>query len=259
MDELIEAKKRFFRDYVSEDGLGLLKKGEDHDPHPPSKLRTAGNDNGILFLAYALTLCDHHHLLDDLDRAHVDFALSQIEKEPGLFERHPNAPLKDRVEGLDNYVGVVATSYLFQLKYHGNVLSYGQNHGFNYNDKYPGKWTLRTQRQPSDACFYKFASGVTPTPLEFLWLIGGIILQSFFNVSHTSEHLMTWLRIRTIEHSFKYNLFNDTMKNLFKIASSFYKRRLKKATNGLGIEMLINVYFQEKEHPLHTLAKGVVF
>lgn len=264
--ELTEQQRSLKREYlshwISEDGLGLLSYHGDRAPCEGFHRRTAGNDNGILFITYFYYICYTRDIVDTEDSTRFLRAVKDLQVEPGLYNRNPGRD--DGPDALDNYVAIAAGSALFGLPFAADLVDYGVRHGWTYDNTRPGVFSLRRWRQASDVAHYKISAFYPPAIWEWIWLVGGIIHNSFQKEGTTSEHLMTWLRLKSIDiiHNRKGKGCHwEWMFNGVSLAGKFWQWRLKKKTKGLGIFRIIDLYFggRNPPNPMVELAKGMLF
>lgn len=249
------------KEYISEDGLVALNPNEkDHEPYGENLPRTVGNDNGILFRAYLewLLASQGVHRFCTWIKP-LPFTLELLSAgRPGLYHRNPGR--KQTPEALDNYVGIVSLCAL-----HGflspiyEILQHGEENAWVYDNVNPENPDLSRWRQGSDVAFYKLCAGRVPAPWELLWLWGGIIQNSFQDpLYRTSETLMSWLRIASIDASFRTKTFKPYVwaRHITLLVSKFWEWRIRRKTGGKGITRVFQEYFREP-HPIGFLSRVI--
>ena len=152
------------------------------------------HENSILFLAFAYSMISKVELLVSDDAFNFMNAMKAIEVEPGLYHRYPGCTLR---EAHDNYVGIsYLSSLLDQWSYAEDIVEYGEDHLWNYNDQDPGVYDIKCQRQPGEIALYDIAAGRSPGLFTCTWLAIGL--------STASTGVLAWLRADLI----KANLHN---------------------------------------------------
>ena len=150
-----------------------------------------GQDNGVLFLAYAYVMLDATKELTDVDRTNAVRTENNIRVERGLYTRYPGSTL---LEAHDNYIGLLLLSKLFNLDHIAkDVYTYGTRHLRSYNDQEPGTFNIRAWRQPGEFAVYSMAAGVNPGLISYLWLLVGMWVSPF--------NILTWGRVQVLKHS----------------------------------------------------------
>jgi hypothetical protein len=223
-------------------------------PFPGAEKATVSNDNGVLFLGLYLFIRQASgDNISNWDNR-VEYIISSLARAPGLFCRNPKR--NDRREAVDNYCGIVALCSLLGLKQHlTDIYEWGEKHGYTFNNEAPEEFSISRWRQPGEVAFYKFAGGVWPDPVSYVWFIGSIIFNAFQDETTTSEHMCMWLRLKSIRSEFMPNLY----RGFYELAKWFWIWKLERKTNGLGMEKIFDIYFQNKEHPCVVLSKGVKY
>ncbi len=281
---LVYYREKFVHDWMSEDGLGLLRKGADREPYDPewTKLRTAGNDNGIQesVVFYLLVhkfgghqnqrILSRHRIL-----FHSSVELLQARHHKGLYNRNPGR-WKDR-EALDNYCAIATGSALFRLEFAGEMIDYGSRNGFIYDNVNPGSSDDLTRwRQGADVAHYRIADELKPSLWELAWLCGGILFNAFQRVTDrkgrlrlkTSDHIMTWMRLSTVQIIFDRAKQTGNIKGpspwmfaLIGLCGLFWYWILLRKTKGAGMQAILSVYYggRNPENPIVTLCRGRKF
>jgi len=271
--ETIQLKEEYSNNWVAEDGLSLLDYRGDRPPFPGFTRKTAANDNGILGKCYFIWLLKHHDLLTNEDKYEFYNSIFDLQRikngKPikGLYNRNPGRD--DNPEALDNYAAICSGSVLIDSDFKLDIVFYGLENGFNFNNVSLNKYNIKRWKQGSDVAFYKMCVNYAPTIWEYIWLVGGIIFNSFQhkNIKQgkmTSEALLTWIRLKAIELTEEKNKMKKQYKWMYSIVRTFryfWVWMLKKSTDGKGIETVITVYFggRNPENPMIKLAQGVIY
>lgn len=261
-----EWKAEAYRRWVAEDGLMSLAPESFKSPYPGKTLRTCDNDNGILFLAYFHYLLEEQGMLDESDKEIADNAIQRLRHGDvlGIFDRNPGRAFDP--EAHDNYNAITSLSILHGLDHYPiEIVNYGIKHGFTYDNTSPGKLSLKRWRQGTDVSHYKIAFGAIPTPYETLWLALGT-LSTVFEKPHVkaSNTLLNWLRQKSIDLYARrhHDQMSPDVRELFEYLASVRELwiwSVNRRTDGKGIEVFFENYFQNPSHPCRVLSKGVVY
>ena len=141
-------------------------------------IETCWNDNGIFFLCVFILLARAHGY-QPIDAAKLDETIAWLEVPDhfGLYNRNIyKTAVAPQREAHDNYVAICVISKLYSLRYLNDICTYGEAHGWNYNNCNPDKWTLETQRQGGEVAFYKIMNEQTPSILDAVWMFGGFFV-----------------------------------------------------------------------------------
>ena len=265
--------------YFAPDGLMKLWKHEERECFPEAAvpLRTAANDNGILFAVYFYWLV-YSAIEDEQERTNFTAtsvfnllfrdAVSRLAcfKGRGLFDRNPGR--HDERDKLDNYVGIVSGSVLFGYddEYPRWIVNWGTSHGWFFDNVTPSSPQINCWRQGADIAFYQMSAGFYPSWIDYLWLIAGIIFNAYQKDldARSSEHLLTWARLKAIDRKWdKGEQFSALQCLLFlgaRLARLFWVRKLRQKTpDQVGMEHVFRVYFKDPEHPCRKLSVGRVY
>jgi hypothetical protein len=124
LDELIKEVQEHYWD------RGLVTR--DRDPSIDS------TGNGLLHMSLFYLILQKTHQLSPLDRNAFIETVDSCWKEPGLLNR---SPTKKDLESRDDYVGVCAISALLETDHAMQIVKYGAEHGWSYdNDPLPFQW-----------------------------------------------------------------------------------------------------------------------
>jgi hypothetical protein len=205
-------------------------------------LYRGGEDNPILFTMEGYVILKELGLFtwgDEIRLAKsLDALLRKVNGLPiyGLYNRRPKED--NRTQHHDDYVGIVASTYLSKLFQWDawDVCKYGRMNFYSYNNVEPYKYALRSQRQPFDIMLYRIAANVN---IGLIGLIG--LIHYYFKIllyfkqdpSDTSSKMLDWLRLKTMGHKWYIKpakwIFNKMLtrkyKNGFLDVIDIYHRR----------------------------------
>ena len=176
----------------------------------------------------------------------------------GLYARQPN---HWEVEGhhnvsKDEYRGFAYGAAVTNNKRLMNeIIDYGRSNSWFYVDDDPNGGVntdhMGAFRLPTDRALYKIVAGQDPNLLEILSLGITAILNSRKPKGDTSSKIMSWFGFKAIE----YAGYNSKILNFMK---KRFDKKLKEQYNREDyIHELINIYFQDRNHPFHALSKGL--
>ena len=233
-------KDLYYSDYVSENGLGLLSP------------RGRENDNGILFLGYQLSKFRKAKCIDERD---VENAFKACEstcvkingiKIEGLHWRSPSNGL---LEAHDNLVGISGISAMLGFDYARKIAERGNRYGWSYHSLIPEKQEIRTTLQGGTICFIKMCTGFIPYPIEYLWMLFGILSAGFFGNPSTVN--INWYACEVLDFVFE-TKFNKTHWTypLYPLVKFIFKLSVQKRYG--GIKGSYAKYFIP-EHPIHLI------
>jgi hypothetical protein len=193
-------------EYTTEDGLMNLDPWAYFIERGNNPLdRRAHCDNGILVLAIFVQVSLDAGVPLETFRRQVERALKSIEASPGLFRR---SQYDYRGDSHDNATAIVFLSRLYGLRYHHDIVAYGNRNWYNFNVVSPGTWTIDNQRQGGEIFFYLVAS-MTPSrywlisPFLFLWMAVGMAL-----AKRPDSKNLRWLKLRTLGFDLRPRLEN---------------------------------------------------
>jgi len=191
--------EEFWVHYVAESGLARLDVTDDYCTLP-NGVESVRNENGILFLCYFLLVMKltGRDLWPYYER--VKKTVKSLEVRPGLYARQ-QVPIT--LEAQDNPAAICCLSVIYDQPWARDRHFYGTLTGGNYNDLNPGQWVLQGQMQGGEMAYYALCSGITPNPFEFLWFLGGLLINAFtpksYPVNLSSNTLLAWMRINAVE------------------------------------------------------------
>lgn len=231
--------------YFDADGLMSLKPGE-------------RCDNGLLFAAEYYYLLKEKGLFDEkVDALRAQSAVDSCRIEPGLYNR--NRGRGNDTESFDDYVGITALSVLLGNSWGLDICTYGDSHGYTFDNVHPKKFSLWAWRQGADIAFYQLCAGRTPTLWDFSWLSLSIMFCAFRVLpQYSSDWITEYLRCKALDATIEAIGINPAYLKPYLLARTVWKYQLLKKTNGRGVERLMEIYFPEG-HPNREFSKGIVY
>ena len=250
--------ERLNKEYTAEDGLIDLRPEQRREPYEGQNKTTAGNDNGILFRAYAVYLLFKR---GGLTSQYEQDSLESIERlrdeVSGLTHRNPGRTGDKNSH--DNLIGELFIASFNEAgdEYIEFIHEYGAHNGWRYNNTGKREHERRSEIQPKDITLIKILYGIEPNKYHYAVFLLAILFNAFQSPMRTSEHMMTALRIEMAE-LYDYDL-SPLYKILLTITSSIWRYALHIKTKGRGLEQIYETYFKPSDHrhPLIGLAKGV--
>lgn len=251
-------KELIYKTWVAENGQMRL---DPNDMAPPFAGEDEGrvvNDNGILFLYYWHLLLIERGELDSYDKG---MFLNLVEKLRvkdfagvptfGLYNRHPGNVF--RFEAQDNMAAIAGSQVTHDTKEASYIVSFGEYHGFNYNNLHPEIFELSQQRQGGEIAYYKICAGYMPELWNWFWFLGGIIANAFQRVdssqNNPSTTLLAWMRISVVSKQFKTTLyFPQFMRITFDLVKWFWQYKLN-SKYLQGMTTVFEKYFIWPQHP----------
>jgi hypothetical protein len=241
--------------YISECGLMRLDLEDRRRVTVGNYLvNTVKNENGILFLSVFYVLLDllglrpREAIIDD-----VSETIKKLEVKQGLYRRNVY-PNDTRYEQHDNYVGIIALSMIFDFQYAVDIAVYGERSGYNYNNVVPGGWRFQQQRQPGEVAFYKLCAGFRPGPIEYVWLVAGLVINIFRLRRDASVDQLTWLRLFSLRKSFgRFPEFHGPMRLVLIGIMAIWRWRFKRKY--VTVSTLMRSYYNDKDHPINRLSE----
>ena len=222
----LEIKDEFYKNWIAPDCLVKLDANDTHAPFEGQTLDTVNNDNGILYLAYAMAMFHKLGIADYKDSVTSMRALNNIAV-PGLAGLYHRRPGLDFVlDSHDNMVGQVALSVIFGFDGKvAEILEYGKDFLWMFNNTNPTKWEWKAVRQPGDWAFCRIAAGRKPGLLPWIWFLVGATL-SIRSKRNFSKNLL-WLRLYTM------NLKRKSMgwftRKTFDLLTNYFFKTIKPA------------------------------
>ncbi len=235
MDEIIKIMRE---KYIADSGLGRI------DPYPdslldhwiaPNGVYSVNNENGILFLAYMLTLAKTAGADIPIDLAQANFTVKTLERIPGtkgLYNRQPGQ-YNWRQERHDNYVGICAISVLnTDTATPQAMIDWAWSHKFCFNNVEPEKFNKEQIRQPGEVALYYVAAGKKPPLLFWLWLLAGIMIGITKKDADNPQLRLTWLRLWVIDQK---GVKGWVQRKLYNAVRGFWFKKLQKFGGVKGI------------------------
>jgi hypothetical protein len=228
--------------YLSADGLMRIDPQDKRGPVSPEFPETVKNDNGILFRA-VFEIHTFIPMWDPAIRKNIDETIKRLEVRQGLFSRRPG---DRRLEAHDNYIGICALSYFFNLRYAFDVLVYGMRNGYCYNNVEPSKYDVKAQRQGSEIAFYHLCAKHIPDIANSIWLALGIIVGCFKRDMGSIQ--LASLKVAVIKSELKHQPVIQGL--VLGLAVKYYEYTLKKI-GGLGY--VFKRYYRDENHPIRRI------
>ena len=202
-------------------------------------------------------------------------------KIPGLYARHPD-PYKfsDEFHGLsrDEHAGMAFLSVAIDRPIiMQEIIEYGKQHNYAYIEEEPGYDPIKAAggnllaaikkifynkedklvqrlsrvRQYNDRSFYKLCAGESPTIFELFQMYIGLIMSSASSKEITSGKMMSFFKIKSLDL-----VGHNTI--LFRITKAIFRLRMRYLYGNNYMKAVAEIYFKDKNHPIHTLIDGVV-
>ena len=249
--------------YIAKDGLWGLTKREGYKD---AAKETVNNDNGILGRArYDMLLRSHGRKLP-----YDPKVIARLWEQPGLSNR--NYVRQDMIESQDNQISFLWFSN-DEPQIARDMNLWGLRTGYNYNNIAPYEikepmsriayvarnklpwWKIVSilifgapingQRQGGDIAMIKIMDDCKPTPLQFFWLLGGLMVSALRN-DLIGDKLLAYDRLRTLERK-------GYREPLFLLVKAFWKFKTGPISKYAQSE------FNQPESPLNLLGEGVKF
>ena len=202
------------------------------------------NDNGLLVAALYMLLLKKNKLLTKYDCDRFLAARKACEVSPGLHRRSPSN--KKYCDSSDNRIGILMGAALCGTSLIAKqMVAYGSNNKWCYNDTNPSKFDITACPQPPDVGIYKVCAHISPSLLEVTWGWAS------FKISNTSW--LSWMRcelLREVGFSWlpwikRYPLESSVNSYLHEWGKQ------QPLTKHLA------AWFREKNHPAVVLAEGI--
>ena len=252
------AAKLLLSDYTDDLGRATLKKYSS-----PNYVR---EENHGLYTGQALILLRASGLLTMENTRNFNTMMDAVQvmddyMEPiqGLYSRQPYPWYKGDHHNVskDEYRGFAyGASVLNNKRIMSEIVEYGESNSWFYVDDDPyGGINLDHMgafRLPTDRALLKITAGIDPSLLEVLSFGISAWLNSRKPVGDTSSKIMSWFGFKAIE----YSGYNSRILNFMK---KRFDKNLKKQYNMDDyVSEMINIYYQDRNHPFHALSEGLI-
>jgi hypothetical protein len=190
-------------------------------------------DNLLLFTGTYIQLLD---TITPNDAYLFSKFVRSCEVVPGLFNRYPGFHGQ---ESWDDLIGVVAGSHRLGLQYGSEVLYYGEDHDWNWNNVQPGVINTESMlgRFPQFVAMLRVAGRETPSYAEQILFAACCIRAAFDPPGDTSGRCLQFLMNRVV--------FGKCM--LMDLSIFFWRWKMKRVYPG-GMRDVYKIYFGP-EHP----------
>lgn len=201
----------------------------------------------------------------------------------GLFSRQPDSYKSNNPVSHDEYSGLnysFACISQFRSSLAADIVEYGKKYNYCYDDTNPRVrpslynpvlWfqaymvasgrkqrkhyklfnTATHWRQPDEVGFYKIMSEKhNPSIFELLFIALSLFLSVRKPKGSTSGKLINWYKLKALEIIGYSNFIVD-------LGAKYFYNRLRKDYGEEYVEELHRIYFKDKNHPFHTLCKGL--
>lgn len=256
---LLEIKREWREKWCSQDGSGKLDLNDECPPFPPFTKSRVINENGVLFLSYFLVLLSEAELLEAEDKHKFLELVYSLYVEPGLTNRHPGNNITR--ESHDNIVGCAVGAFLCgAYGINAALHSYGVKNGYCYNNINPGKYDIRCLIQGSDAAVVAILSANQPPLWNYIWFLGGVLLNAFTSKNSKSNHassaLLRWVAVSGVSKAFeRFPDFPYWMTLSFRVVKAIFDIRLKARYGSKGIAGAMRLYLHREGQPLHPCVR----
>lgn len=224
-------KEEVLAHYMDSEGLVTT----DRDP---GKWTTG---NGLLYTGIFYSILALSRQADAADVRRFSDAVDPcwVGEHEGLLERNDG---REDLQAHDDYIGVVAASYLLNTPHASKIESYGSKRCFNYNNVKPNEFSFRTWqgRFPGLIGFYRAAAKKEQGLIQKLGFSVTITSNALTSKEYYGSKILAWLRIQVI----KQQTFDC------RDAIEFWERRFRKDYGSLAA--LLAGYFGEK----HVFARA---
>jgi hypothetical protein len=151
------------------------------------------SDNPTLFTATYLVNCDD---LTSEKQVFVNF-INACQVERGLFNRYPGDL---DLNSWDEMIGLTAASVKLGLNYHHDILLWGEDNNWTWNNPDPSKEPIQAflGRYPAFIPFLQMACGHTPTPVDEVLYAGANEASAMTPVGNESGKCLQYLMNKTI-------------------------------------------------------------
>lgn len=169
----------------------------------PQSRWTGGNqllDTAVFYVCLYLT---KQLTLEDIARFSRAIEACYVLGHPGLLNRNPMRPDQN---GWDDY-HIAAASLFLNTAHAGDILAFGQNNHWFFNNEHPGKLSFSSflGRYPGFIGYLKLCANQSPGPLQAFLLGASILLNA--RKADADQKIMTWLRVLVAKEVMQANCY----------------------------------------------------
>lgn len=229
------------------------------------------SENQHLWTGEGLILLCLLDLVEDVNLENFRNSLRNTKTGHGLYARHPKPYIDSEHHNVswDEYAGIMMSLAVAKNKRTAqSIIDYGEANRWVFLDsdddllwvpeKYTKrKWTkwlylrLSAWRQPKERMFYKVVAGEKPSAFQVFHMALALLHTAKRPPGDTSGKLLAWFKIKALK------ILGYESKILDYAIKKFDKRMKNMYGNESYIENLVEIYFKDKDHPFHTLVKGM--
>lgn len=172
-----------------------------HSMKNPDNDATSGNHHVINATYHVITdklAGSDYPFGRDEDQEKFRVFINSVIVKRGLFTRHPNK--MDQPQTHDDYIGIVASDYIFGLTVAHSIRQYGEQNNWVYDTlQKPASFTTKFNnwhgRFPGLIGVYKRATGVKPSLFDRVGYCAALLADVYFKKdwTDTSGIILTWL------------------------------------------------------------------
>jgi hypothetical protein len=179
---------------------------------------------------------------------------------PGLYSRqigdngypddHPQAGQWNSVSH-DEYNGIIMWSvYADRIDVVDDVVTYGMQNFWCFDDQHPYQVNFRFWRQPRDRAFYKWCSSFKPSIIDKLWFLTSSIVTCLKRGERVDGELQLFYKLKTLEL-----IECDSM--IVRLVNRIYRKAMRKFYGDQWLVTLHTKYFPFK-HPIQAIIRYLV-
>ena len=124
---------------------------------------------------------------------------------------------------------------------------------FSFKDGFSFHFGAR--RNLSDRCFIKICGNEEPTLREKLGFFGGTFFAARKAKGKTSSKILRVLTFLAI--TIQYDRLNKPEGRIISFTRKYFHNKMVKMYGDNYKEQLINIWYQDKNHPIHEIVKGL--
>ncbi len=244
--------------YIAPDGLMRLTVNDEREPFPGATLPTVAEENGILHTYRFYRLCKKVPLVSGEQKIRMYDVLGQaiescrVPGQQALWHRHAGNTFRDNAH--DNYIPPAAFDTLIARA----ICYYGTTTDFTFNNLVPGADNIRLKHQGGTVAFCHLCARFIPSILNFIWLLGGLVVNAFqprdSKHNNPSTSLLAWDKIDAIHDHI--HIQTPIYRVSFLAVSLFWEWKLKRKYPG-GIRDVNAAYYRDSDHPINLIGEHV--